>query len=439
VYVANFGSGTVSAIATASNTVTSAAVTVGTEPGGLAVTPDGRRVYVSNQGSGTVHVIDTASNTVTGAPIAVGGHPTGLAITPDGHRVYVPDFQLNRVSVIDTATNAVIATVPANNGPFGAAVTPDGRSAYVANFGSGTVSAIDTASNSVTAIVSVGTFPFRLAITPDGRRLYVTNQESGTATVIPTLPVVNAITPTQGPTIGGTQVTIAGTMLSGATAVHFGSSPASSLFVDAAGTQALAVAPVGGAGPVPVTVTTPGGTSRPVSFTYFVPAPTISAIAPAQGPTTGGTQVIITGSNLDGATAVKFGTVPATNVLVNPGGTQVIAHGPVGSAGTVPVTVTTPGGTSNPVSFTYLVPPTISALTPPQGRVAGGTQVTIDGTNMNGATAVNFGPNPAPCVFSGCAAGTLLITTSPAGTAGEVPVTVTTPAGTSNPVTYTYV
>ncbi len=67
-------------IATASNIVT-ATVTVGTGPGGVAITPDGNFAYVANNSSQTVSVIATASNTVT-ATVTVGIQPIGIAITP---------------------------------------------------------------------------------------------------------------------------------------------------------------------------------------------------------------------------------------------------------------------------------------------------------------------------------------------------------------------
>jgi hypothetical protein len=55
--------------------------------------------------------------------------------------------------------------------------------------------------------------------------------------------------------------------------------------------------------------------------------------------------VTITGTNLTGATAVKFGSVYATRFVVN-SATQILAISPVGSRGPVDVTVTTPAGTS---------------------------------------------------------------------------------------------
>jgi hypothetical protein len=59
----------------------------------------------------------------------------------------------------------------------------------------------------------------------------------------------------------------------------------------------------------------------------------------------GGTSVTITGTNFTGATAVHFGAIAATNVVVH-SATMITATSPAHAAGTVNVTVTTPGGTS---------------------------------------------------------------------------------------------
>jgi Cellulase (glycosyl hydrolase family 5)/IPT/TIG domain len=72
--------------------------------------------------------------------------------------------------------------------------------------------------------------------------------------------------------------------------------------------------------------------------------PTVMSVAPTSGPAAGGTPVTITGTNLTGATAVKFGTAPATTFVAT-SATQITATSPPGS-GTVDVTVTTAGATS---------------------------------------------------------------------------------------------
>src|SRR5580704_4998269 len=75
-YVTNLGTspfflGTVSVIDTATNTVVDT-INVGTRPVGVAITPDGQHAYVaSNNSAGTISVLATASNTLVGSPITV--------------------------------------------------------------------------------------------------------------------------------------------------------------------------------------------------------------------------------------------------------------------------------------------------------------------------------------------------------------------------------
>jgi len=87
-------------------------------------------------------------------------------------------------------------------------------------------------------------------------------------------PTVTSISPDNGPPRGGTAVTITGTNFTGATAVTFGATPATSFSVISA-TSIIAIAPPGLTGVVHVSVTTPAGTSPdPVGdqFTYAEPA-----------------------------------------------------------------------------------------------------------------------------------------------------------------------
>jgi hypothetical protein len=86
------------------------------------------------------------------------------------------------------------------------------------------------------------------------------------------------------------------------------------------------------------------------------PRPTIGSVAPTNGPAGGGTSLAITGTNLAGATAVKFGAAAAATYTVN-SATQITATSPPGY-GSVDVTVTTSGGTSATAAadrFTYTV------------------------------------------------------------------------------------
>jgi plastocyanin len=74
-------------------------------------------------------------------------------------------------------------------------------------------------------------------------------------------------------------------------------------------------------------------------------------------------------------------------------------------------------------------PPTVTKLSPNNGPVAGGSSVTITGTNFTGATAVKFGSASATSFKVNSA--TSITAVSPAESAGTVNVTVATPTGTS--------
>jgi hypothetical protein len=166
--------------------------------------------------------------------------------------------------------------------------------------------------------------------------------------VPPPNPTVTSVSPTGGPIAGGTSVTVSGTNLTGETAVNFGATPGTSVVVNGGGTSLTVTSPAEPAGTVNVTVVTPAGTSATSAadnFTFFA-VPTVTAVTPTTGSSNGGSSVTVTGTNLTGATAVKFGTASGTNVVVNGAGTSLAVTSPAGTAGVVDVTVTTPGGTS---------------------------------------------------------------------------------------------
>ena len=151
--------------------------------------------------------------------------------------------------------------------------------------------------------------------------------------------------------------------------------------------------------------------------------------------------VTIKGLNLGGATGVEFGSQPAASfqdvydVAAHPAYWLIMAMPPAGQAGTVGITVTTPGGSSvDPGAFTYVNPPVFNSLSPVQtwgawGPLSGGTQITITGSYLGSVTAVNFGSVAGTNLSYNAATGQITVD-SPAESAGAVDVSLLSPYAT---------
>jgi len=240
------------------------------------------------------------------------------------------------------------------------------------------------------------------------------------------IPTVTHAAPESGPASGGTEVTITGLELAGATAVKFGSAQAPSFIVNSS-TSITALAPAG-TGSVYVTVTTPTGTSainRSVHFTYL-PAPAVKKLSPASGTAAGGTAVTITGTGFTGASAVMFGTTAAASFTVN-SPTSITAVSPAQTAATVDVTVTAPSGTSATSTKDRFEPiPAVAGVSPSTGSKAGGESVTITGAGFaTGATGTTFTFGSTKAKQVQCDSATECTVAVPAHTAGTVDVIAT--------------
>lgn len=175
-------------------------------------------------------------------------------------------------------------------------------------------------------------------------------------------PVIAQVTPDEGPTAGGTTVTIRGTNLGGVTAVTFvreeQETPARS-FTIKSDSEIEAVSPHAIASSV-VELTNAAGTSAPDSAALFnyIPVVSVFKVEPAYGPSVGGFRVEIEGIDFENVTGVNFGSTSAASFEVR-NLERISAVAPPGS-GSAPITVTTTTGTSEATpeaAFDFLAGP----------------------------------------------------------------------------------
>ena len=209
---------------------------------------------------------------------------------------------------------------------------------------------------------------------------------AGTATkagfVFVAAPSITNFTPTNA--ASGATVTITGSDFTGATAVNFGGTAASSFNVVNA-TSIQAVVGTGATGDV--SVTTPAGTATKAGFVLVVP-PTITQFTPTAAKI--GETVTILGTNFTNASAVRFGNVNARSFTVQNDNliTAALANGASGN-----IQVVTPNGTATISGFRFLKTIKIKSFSPDSAKT--NDTITITGENFTEVIDVAFGGTAA--------------------------------------------
>ncbi len=153
--------------------------------------------------------------------------------------------------------------------------------------------------------------------------------------------------------------------------------------------------------------------------------PTVTEISPNKGSLAGNTPVTIAGTGfISGATTVNFGLAGASSIKVISDKLITVTSPNTGTVGAVDVTVIVQGvssATNSADKFNY-IPPTVTGISPSSGSLAGGATITITGTGLRGAEAVNFGLAGASNIK--VISDTEITVTNPNSIAASVDVTV---------------
>ncbi len=367
------------------------------------------------------------SNAVTFTVIAPPA-PTLASLTPN------TELRGTSVNVTLAGTNfmagSTVVAVPALAGFSISAVNVVNATTINATFSSSTTAAIGNVNvEVVTAGGASNTLPFAI-----------------------TGPVLTSITPNSGNRGTSFTVTLAGSGLSGTTAVNVsGSGITVSALTNVSNstvTATFSIATNAAGGARNVTTTSAAGTSNVVGFTVIVPPGALTSISPNAGARGTVVPVILTGTALTGATAVTVSGGGITVSAVTPvSDTQVNATLTITATAALTarnVTVTTPGGVSNPVAFTVVSPgtPTLLSISPTSGLRGTAVPVLLTGTGFTTAgTTVHVTAPANGLTISGVTVTspttiTATFTTTTGATIGPRSIYVTTPGGTTGTVVY---
>lgn len=178
---------------------------IGITPLNMALSPSGNYLYVTgsaNPGVLATYAVNTSSTNCQDNSqylcliqiSQVGSNPYGLAMTPDGSSLYVANSApANSISefAVDSSTGLLTQLsgspiVQAYISPGAALVDSSGKYLYVTNEGSGNITAYAIATGGGLTALNDSPFtahsqPISIAIDPAGRYVYVGNQGSGPA------------------------------------------------------------------------------------------------------------------------------------------------------------------------------------------------------------------------------------------------------------------
>ena len=249
------------------------------------------------------------------------------------------------------------------------------------------------------------------------------NQEPETLVEV----AVDEIDPVEGPTTGGTEISVLGSGFTEDTEVFFDRVPSTEVVFVSEG-ELLALSPPAEPGTVSIKVANQHGfAALPDAFT-FVAALTIENVSPTESPVQGGVPMTIQGTGFLPDSYVSVGGRGAFDVYVADEYT-IEALTPPGQVGAADVRVTNANGTlALEGAIVYYQNVAITTVFPSAGPIEGGQSVEIVGEGFSDDCTVTFSGRQAIVLES---TPTSILVSTPNHVAGPKDVSVTTVSGTA--------
>jgi PLD-like domain/IPT/TIG domain len=360
-----------------------------------------------------------------------------------------PVWTFTTTGTAPTGNGATVSSISPATGPNsgGTAVTVTGTNfltGAIVSFGQSTASAIKVVNaTTITAVApphvagTVGVTVINKA--GDSGTLPAAYQYTSTAPS--TAPKLNVIHPNSGSPSGGDAVIIAGSNLVKGMTVTIGGAPVTITSFNSVSIHATTPS---GTGVADVVVTNPKGESYTLKgvYTYAGPpsAPSVTSAMPSSGSLNGGTTITVEGSGFIPGAVVSVGGILCNTIIVVDSST-ITAVTPAHALGSADVVVKNMDGQSDTLAggFSYVAAPgpSISSVTPSSGSAAGGSSITINGSNFILGAKVLVGN--ALATVQSTTSSYIYATVPSASQAGSVNVVVTNPDGQSSSAgTYAY-
>lgn len=140
-------------------------------PSDLALSADGKFAVTANRTTGTLSVVDLEAGTVL-RELTVGTEPFGVALSPDGRSVAATCLGSDTLAIAPL-DGSPVRSIPVGDEPRGVVLSPDGKKAFVALAGEDAVAEVDVPTGKVTRRIAVDREPWHLALSDGGKKLVV--------------------------------------------------------------------------------------------------------------------------------------------------------------------------------------------------------------------------------------------------------------------------
>ncbi len=219
--------------------------------------------------------------------------------------------------------------------------------------------------------------------------------------ITPPDPVVSNVTPSSGTSLGGTSLSITGSGFLPGLRVIIGDQ----IYVEGAGGGATLVdsgtitlttaATVGGTHDV-VVMDSSGVEGRANNAFVAADVPVLSSVFPTVGSASGGTELVLSGSNFKAGAVVRINSVNQAAVTFDSSSRLLVTTNPGTAGGPFSLEVENPDSSIATSAFAFVAQadPTLTALLPASGSPAGGELITVSGSDFDANTQVQFGVNP---------------------------------------------